>query len=817
MDELECKEHYSIYSIKENIKYRFNVPDDFNYIEYKYINKDLEEMNELQCKEHYSMYSIIESRSYKFNVPADFNYLNYKYLNKDLGDINEIECKEHYLNHGIKESREYKYEISYNLLEDFDYNYYKYFNNDLQNLNQHECIDHYLKFGFKEQRNYNKIYLIKLYILYYNNNDTLNIDISNITDNDIASFKDIINNINIISINFLEQYIMIEKYYNLNNQLISSSTEKYSDKSLKFDDIYKIITNNNKEHFRYLCYRNINYIKNKKININYNPAYHNETVLIEFRILHHIEFNIRNMCNQLPIWKHTIICGIDNYDFIKKMCDNISSHINIIKINKNNITIDEYSKFLTSLEFWNLLTGNHILIHHEDSLIFDSKNINNWLKYDYVGAPWLEDIYDKSYLVGNGGFSLRKKDIMIYICNNYDINNYEIFDFTKKYMNENGLLITPEDCFFIKCMVDNNIGLIPDYEEAKKFSSGSICCLDSLGGNCFWLSDKNWIKRFDVIIKQFSCIGIKYIKDYNYRFGWNNLLMILYINDIITLYNKNNNIELIDLCEKFFILNNSKINKKWIGVTHLTPYSPKYTNNLNIHELFNNINFKNSIKYCIKLIGLSDYLKTYVKNNIYNNIEIGKLYHPIKNVDKYFSLENYLNNNNKYIIQIGQQLRIFKTFLNLQFTSHNKLWVCNKKDLVLKNLNNELDIKLNSYSELDDFLKKYDIIYKKLNNKDYDDLITKNIIFSHLYDVSANNTLLEAIVYKVPIVINKHPAIIEYLGTDYPLYYMDISELDDNFIKDDKIIDAYNYLNNYNSTKIMYQNFCGELLENFKY
>jgi hypothetical protein len=807
MNELDCKEHYSKYGIAESREYKFNIPYDFNYSDYKYLNKDLDfdGMNELHCKEHYLKYGIHESRKYKFNVPCDFNYINYKYLNKDLGDINESECKDHYLTYGIHESREYKYDIYYNLFEDFDYNEYKFLNKDLENLTEVECKDHYLKHGFKECRNYNKIYLIKLYILYYYNNSILDIDISNITDENINSFKNIINSINNIPINLLEIYIMLEKYYNLQN-----------DTELKINDIYHIISCNKKEHFRYICYRYLNYMKNRKIDINYDLNNHNETVFIEFRILHHIEFNIRNMCYQLPNWKHTIICGNNNYNFIKKICDEISDKINIIKIDKDNINIDDYSKLLTSTYFWALLTGNHILIHQEDSLIFDANGIDKWLKYDYVGAPWPEDIYDKSYLVGNGGFSLRKRDTMIYICNNYDINNYEIFEFTKNYMNENGLLITPEDCFFVKCIVDNNLGLIPDYEEAKYFSSESIKCEESLGGHAFWLSDNEWIRRFNKIIKQFSCIGLKYIKDYCHRFGWNNLLMILYINDIITIYNKNDNIELIDLCEKFFIWNNSKIDKKWIGILHLTPCTPDYLNNLNIIELFNNNNFKNSIKYCIKLITLSDYLKKYVTNNINNNIEIIKLYHPIKNVDKYFSLDDYLNNNNKYIIQIGQQLRIFKTFLNLQFTTHNKLWTCNDIYLVLKHLNNELGIQLNSVSELYDYLKNYNVVYKKLTNKDYDELITKNIIFLHLYDASANNTLLEAIVYKVPIVINKHGAIIEYLGVDYPLYYNEISEVDDNFIKDERIIAAYNYLYNYDNSKIMYKNFCKELLENLK-
>jgi hypothetical protein len=292
--------------------------------------------------------------------------------------------------------------------------------------------------------------------------------------------------------------------------------------------------------------------------------------------------------------------------------------------------------------------------------------------------------------------------------------------------------------------------------------------------------------------------------------------MILYINDIITIYNKKDTIELIDLCESFFIWNNNKISKKWIGIIHFTPYTPTYLNHLNIKELFNNINFKESIQYSKRLITLSDYLKTYIENNFDNNIEIIRMYHPIKNINKYFSLDLYLNNENKYIIQIGQQLRIFKTFLNLRFTIHNKLWLSNNKDFIIYNLNKEMNIELKSHEDLDNYLDLYSIIHKNVNNNEYDELITKNIIFIHLYDSSANNTLLESIIYKVPIIINRHPAVIEYLGNDYPLYYDNINEINDNFINNERSINAYHYLNNYNNEKILYKYFCEELLENLK-
>ena len=58
-----------------------------------------------------------------------------------------------------------------------------------------------------------------------------------------------------------------------------------------------------------------------------------------------------------------------------------------------------------------------------------------------------------------------------------------------------------------------------------------------------------------------------------------------------------------------------------------------------------------------------------------------------------------------------------------------------------------------------------------LSNSEFDDILTKNIVFLNLVDASATNTVIECIVRNTPIIINKHPAIVELLGESYPLFY----------------------------------------------
>ena len=58
-----------------------------------------------------------------------------------------------------------------------------------------------------------------------------------------------------------------------------------------------------------------------------------------------------------------------------------------------------------------------------------------------------------------------------------------------------------------------------------------------------------------------------------------------------------------------------------------------------------------------------------------------------------------------------------------------------------------------------------------VDNKNYDLLLSENIVFVNLVDASAVNTIIECIVRNTPIIVNKIPAVVEMLGENYPMYY----------------------------------------------
>lgn len=131
---------------------------------------------------------------------------------------------------------------------------------------------------------------------------------------------------------------------------------------------------------------------------------------------------LKNYLKLLP--KNTkihIFHGIDNE---KLILDNFSQeifHNKIIMTNMKikNLTIHQYNLLLTSLDFYNKINGENILIFQMDTCLCSNSKykIEDFLIYDYVGAPWIDSKHKNK--IGNGGLSLRKKSKMLEHINKY--------------------------------------------------------------------------------------------------------------------------------------------------------------------------------------------------------------------------------------------------------------------------------------------------------------------------------------------------------------------------------------------------------------
>jgi len=139
-------------------------------------------------------------------------------------------------------------------------------------------------------------------------------------------------------------------------------------------------------------------------------------IIIEPRKHNALEFVLNNFLENLSDeWNIIIYHGNKNIDYLQNIIDTklqkYKTRIICKNLNIDNLSIDDYNNIMTNKDFIKSIPSEIFLIFQTDTMICEDYKdlINNFLQYDYVGAPW------KDKNVGNGGLSLRRKTKMLEI------------------------------------------------------------------------------------------------------------------------------------------------------------------------------------------------------------------------------------------------------------------------------------------------------------------------------------------------------------------------------------------------------------------
>ena len=582
-----------------------------------------------------------------------------------------------------------------------------------------------------------------------------------------------------------------------------------------------------KETFREACMRELPHARSIIIPKSVGKEPRLETVLIEFRWLPHLEFLVRNMVIKLHHWNHTIVCGNNNFQEIQTMRDSICPDIRIIHMDIGNLVPSTYSELLMTKPFWEQFHGEKLLIYQEDSFLFH-EHIEPFLDYDYVGAPWPKNQDDNKLCVGNGGFSLRTKDIMIQVIENVKMESLKLGKNTIDYMKNTNSFVVPEDVYFTKAMIDFKIGWVAPWEIARKFSQEAIPSENPLGGHNFFLGNhehNNLMIHANVgnmYPRKICLVDNKYYLSTTHRGGWKSIIQHGITKDFISDVSNPNNLQLIDCCEHFFHWNNKFINGKWYGICHLTHDVPKTMEIVDIDKLLHNETFIQCLQNCKGIIVLSEYMKTYFENkDVFVDVPIYSLKHPVGEMTKQFDIDMFLSKKKFSLILLGQQLRKISEILFINGPIiQDKIWLSGTKDknkcrtmffndLVYNNV-------IENEEQYEEMTENINIPY--LNNfEEYDELICNNIVMIPLYNASANNSVLEIIQTNIPAFVTRLPATEEYLGKDYPMFYSHYDEINEiiqtteSFVR--KCKETHAYLKSMDKSAFTFERFYSDLMK----
>lgn len=297
----------------------------------------------------------------------------------------------------------------------------------------------------------------------------------------------------------------------------------------------------------------------------------------------------------------------------------------------------------------------------------------------------------------------------------------------------------------------------------------------------------------------------------------------------------------------------------WVGVFHHTPDTEYSSNNLT--TVFDKEVFINSLSVCHGIITLSLYLKEWIENKLAEirkrlggalpYIRVINLTHPTEIMtSNLFSIEKFYRNTDRKLLQIGAWLRDTYAIYRLPKLNNYAKCVLKGKDMDHYYVTNDKEEQIKSVllglGSTDDqsglccryhhhhhhvcrpylYCNKYisgmvDMIddnYKQVtildnvNNQQYDELLTCNIVFIRLINASAVNTLIECIVRHTPILINRLPAIEEYIGKEYPLFYNSFEDAYAKLHDYALIYAAHYYLRELDKTKFQLTTFMKQLI-----
>lgn len=218
----------------------------------------------------------------------------------------------------------------------------------------------------------------------------------------------------------------------------------------------------------------------------------------------------------------------------------------------------------------------------------------------------------------------------------------------------------------------------------------------------------------------------------------------------------------------------------WIGILHHPPECPWWLASCRIDQLFRTRDWKKSQEHLQGLICLSEHLSCAVRKR-FPGLPVQAIRHPCETNVPLWQGGNTL-------VQVGHTLR--NTQLIYQFPACDGWrkvrllpmtgWVRRHDSACVQHLRrNCLDLNVT------DLLRICDL--------EFDCLLAQSVVVCELLAASANTTIVECIARATPVAVNRHPAVEEYLGRSYPMYFNEPAEIS-NLLSSQMLRNTHEYL-----------------------
>lgn len=216
------------------------------------------------------------------------------------------------------------------------------------------------------------------------------------------------------------------------------------------------------------------------------------------------------------------------------------------------------------------------------------------------------------------------------------------------------------------------------------------------------------------------------------------------------------------------------IREPWVGVVHQTPNN-NYPDFPDLRRMVENQSFRESLKSCLGLYTLCSYCKESLQGYLPAgcNVTVCSLPYPCAPFDeKYkFSMQRFAANKEPKVLFIGEFMRNYQAFFDLEAPPTLRKVLIKASDVDFDEL---FDTSLKPVKLIVN--DSVEVWNKQVSNEAYDELLSQNVVFLNMFDAGGCTTLVECAFRGTPILVNRLPAHVEFLGEDYPLFYDSLEE-----------------------------------------
>ncbi len=272
---------------------------------------------------------------------------------------------------------------------------------------------------------------------------------------------------------------------------------------------------------------------------------------------------------------------------------------------------------------------------------------------------------------------------------------------------------------------------------------------------------------------------------HHHRYSWDKILYRLEesLGDV-------NGTLLIGAVEQYFNAG-QRIDCEWIGFIHWCPDIPKYVDILygqgpyDLSDFLLNQDFLSCMKTCKGIFVFSEHLKHWLQERL--DVPVESVLYPADEAARKFSFDAYRSNTKPMIIMIGHWLRVFRSIFELPTATLEKVWLRGDTKLVWEKC---IEVAGGFTPVGKTTVPDY------VSNDEFDNLLSQNLGFLHLYKSSANNAVVDCLARHTPLLVNRIDSVAEYLGSSYPFYFISLEEAAYKAENLDFVYETYQYLKN---------------------